>query len=150
MSDVTDWLSGLGGAVGAIGGPAGLWAAWSVHSQNRRRRFGPPPELLGLIGKLIDTAKSVPHTYRDSAWFARTGADMTVARIDELSHLVSDGRLLPELRLLITVSQSMIESVTQEWHSPEQRAGTVARQVRYAEKTQEAAKVALKTLRRKL
>ncbi|MEV5576951.1 hypothetical protein AB0L39_00115 [Streptomyces parvus] len=147
---MTDWLSGLGGAVGALGGPAGLWAAWSVHRQNQRRRFGPPEELLGLLAKLIDIAKNVPATYRDSEWFEQAEAVKTVGRIDELTHLVTEGRLRPQLLLVVTTGEMMINSVTYSWNTAEQRAGIVSGQVRNAEKTQEHAKVALEMLRREL
>ncbi|MFJ8694575.1 hypothetical protein [Streptomyces roseolilacinus] len=150
MADVAGWLSGMGGAVGAIGGPAGLWAAWNVHRQSHRRRFGPPPELVGLLGKVIDIAQNVPAGYRDAEWFESAGAAETVGRIDELKHLVTDELLETEISLVVSLAESMIGSVTAEWHSPEQRAVIVARQIRQAERTYSSAKDALATLRRKL
>ncbi|MFJ2174198.1 hypothetical protein ACIOHE_14945 [Streptomyces sp. NPDC087851] len=150
MSDATDWLSALGGAVGAIGGPAGLWAAWSVHRQNQRRRFGPPPELVGLLAKLIDITKNAPITYRDAAWFDAAEAGKTIGRIEELGHLVTRGTLRAQLALAVTLSESMISAVTHDWNSAEQRVGIVARQVRSAEKAQAAATNALASLRRAL
>ncbi|MFB7296404.1 hypothetical protein [Streptomyces rubiginosohelvolus] len=147
---MTDWLSGLGGAVGALGGPAGLWAAWSVHRQNQRRRFGPPEELVGLLAKLIDIATNVPTTYRDTAWFESADAVKTVGRIEELTHLVTRGRLRPQLEIVVGVAEGMIRSVTYSWNTDEQRAGIVAQQVRKAEKVEQYAKDALETLRREL
>ncbi|GGY53824.1 hypothetical protein GCM10010363_38730 [Streptomyces omiyaensis] len=150
MSDAADWVAAVGGSIGAIGGPAGMWAAWTVHRQNRRRRFGPPEELVGLLGKVLDVTDSAPIMYRDAEWFERTGVREAVARIDELSHLVSDSLLDAYLRMVILKGQAMLDAVTRSGDSPERVATIVARQATSATDAHQHAKTALAELRQRL
>ncbi|MEU1365732.1 hypothetical protein ABZ454_06310 [Streptomyces sp. NPDC005803] len=150
MSSTTDWLSATGGIVGAIGGPAGMWAAWNQHRMNRRRRFGPPEELVGLLGKILDVAHDVTLSYRDEAWLEASGLRPASERVDELSHLVTDGVLRHGLRLVTGNAGLVLGATTDEDQSPERSVTTVTNQARYAAELDKWAKDTLGDLRRQL
>ncbi|MGW6850316.1 hypothetical protein ACWGCK_16350 [Streptomyces virginiae] len=150
MSDKADWVAAAGGVVGAIGGPAGLWAAWNVHRQNRRRRFGPPEELVGLLAKVLDVSSEAPFSYRRPEWFEETGIGPALERIEELNHLVSDIFLGSSLQLVVSAGRGMTTTFTYEHDSQEQIASVVARQARDGADAHGHAKRALKELRRAL
>ncbi|MFD3500062.1 hypothetical protein [Streptomyces sp. NPDC058678] len=150
MPDSTDWLSAAGGIVGAIGGPAGLWAAWNQHRMNQRRRYGPPEELMGLLGKIIDVAHDITLSYRDAAWLSASGLSAARDRTDELSHLVTDSLLRHELGLVTANAGLVLGAVTHEHQSPERRVTTVTQQAQYAAELDRWAKTALLGLRRRL
>ncbi|WP_327696285.1 hypothetical protein [Streptomyces sp. NBC_00459] len=150
MSDATDWLSAAGGIVGAIGGPAGLWAAWSQHQQNRRRRYGPPEELVGLLAKIIDVAHDAELNYRNEAWMTASGLEEARARVDELKHLVRDQELGSKLTVVHAQAGLLVGAVASDTDSTERMMNAVAKQSRYASDLEKYANGALNRLRRKL
>jgi hypothetical protein len=150
MSDATDWLSATGGVIGAIGGPAGLWAAWNQYRQNRRRRYGPPEELVGLLAKIIDVAHDATLGYRDRDWLAASGLEEASARLDELSHLVRNGNLSALLTIVHGDAGLLLGAVTSETDGPERRMSTVTKQARFAAQLETQSREALRVLRRKL
>lgn len=150
MSDTTDWLSAAGGVVGAIGGPAGLWAAWSQHRQNRRRRYGPPEELTGLLAKIIDVAHDASLSYRDADWIANSGIEEARDRLDELSHLVRNVGLSSMLRIVHAHAGLLMGAVASDLDRPEQQMNAVTKQVRFAAQLETHGRETLRRLRRQL
>ncbi|MFE3600713.1 hypothetical protein [Streptomyces sp. NPDC059142] len=150
MADLAAWLGGVGGAVGALGGPAGLWAAWNQHQTNRRRRFGPPEELVGLLAKVIDVAGDIMYTYRSEEWLTEAGLPALQDRLDELRHLVRDETLVADLTLVSAQASLTLSAVSYPMDSPERRASVVAQQSQRAGKLEDFAKTALVTLRKRL
>ncbi|MGW4165899.1 hypothetical protein ACWEGX_03040 [Streptomyces chartreusis] len=150
MADATDWLSAAGGVIGAIGGPAGLWAAWSQHRANRRRQYGPPEELVGLLAKVIDVARDVSFDYRDASWMEASGLQTAIERIDELTHLVRNESLAEDLVVLSSQASSLLHHTLDEFLSQDQRVSLVARQARRAEQVVTDGRQTLERLRRQL
>ncbi|MGW2466341.1 hypothetical protein [Streptomyces bauhiniae] len=150
VSGTTDWLSAAGGIVGAIGGPAGLWAAWSQHQQNRRRRYGPPEELVELLAKIIDTAQDVTHGYRNDEWMDSSGLEAAKERLSELIHLVRDAPLRDSLTIVGAQAGLVRTAVALQGDNTERTMDAVTRQARYATDLVNYAQDALKRLRRQL
>ncbi|MDT0568355.1 hypothetical protein RM704_12870 [Streptomyces sp. DSM 3412] len=150
MSDTTDWLAAAGGIVGAIGGPAGLWAAWNQYQVSRRRRYGPPPQLLDLISQVCDVACAAEFAYQKQEWFNRFDLASTIYRIEELTYLVEDYKLRRLLRRLAGNAELMLRSVIVETDSAEQRAIVASRQAHHAARAMRCGEDVLKALRPRL
>jgi hypothetical protein len=147
---MTDWLSAVGGVLGAVGGPAGLWAAWHQVRVDRRRRYGPPEELGGLVGKMIDLAEDVSAQYRSPDWLDQEGGRNTAERIDELSHQVRNQELKGKLRSLARSYTMVRLSDTSFAGNEERRIRMVQDQEKSARRLKEQAEEALALLRRHL
>ncbi|GFN05554.1 hypothetical protein GCM10010298_16820 [Streptomyces microflavus] len=148
MSDTTDWLSAAGGIVGAVGGPAGLWAAWNQHRANRRRRYGPPEALVGLLAKIIDIGRDVAFSFRDQAWLDASGLSVASDRMAELVHLVRNESLAEDLTLVGAQVTLVLGAVPHEFQSRDSRTSTVAKQARYADQLVDEGRECLEKLRR--
>ncbi|MFI1908098.1 hypothetical protein ACH444_19675 [Streptomyces microflavus] len=133
--------------MGAIGGPAGLWAAWNQHQANKRRRNGPPAELVSVLAKVIEIADTVTYRYRDESWLDGSGLQSAKERLSELNHLVVDQWLSAMITVVGAEIGLVLGSVTSPSDSPEQRASTVAKQTRDAVELKSHAQRALSLLR---
>ncbi|MFG2552909.1 hypothetical protein [Streptomyces sp. NPDC048581] len=150
MSATTDWLSAVGGVLGAVGGPAGLWAAWHQIRVDRRRRYGPPEELIDLLGKMIDLAGQVSFQYRSSDWLRDAGGHETADRVKELCHPIHNEDLKNQLQAVTRTYTLIRMNDTRSAMSDEDRIRIVQAQEKHARQLKERSEEALKLLRRHL
>ncbi|MFD5359201.1 hypothetical protein ACFWJ2_07375 [Streptomyces tendae] len=103
-----------------------------------------------MLGKILDVANDVTHSYRDAAWLEASGLRTASDRVDELTHLVTDDLLRNRLSLTAGNASLVLGATTGEHDSPERRVTVVTNQARYATELEKWAKKALDVLRRQL